>query len=441
MRLLFCTDVTDALSEVDKLMQHVTILAGRILSAINYLRETRLLREDILAHSADAWNAVMGCVRLCAAMAALLGCPLEAAHLLQSHRLIANHFAPDIYPWAHALSLCNKSLQGFAVFGKGNREARKFPLVAITDSTAWTGRSHISFNAEFRAPSSMRFFKRIKIPSIPNFESATLVSSRTEGDETIYLYEVSLAPEERKRTYEYAFEGRSRSGSESERHDDDAMDVDDPVAAAYGVFGFGTRAAAAAAAAPAEAVVGPLVTIVSKGTVLEAEVNFDIRVVTNEFYNNAKENLIRNLNAPLKEYVLRLIHTTVSPSSIPASVKSATTFENLVAAWDAEFRSALDSSECVITEEEIEAAMGGHKRPPCTGTFDIDAADFAGEVQRFNRTEILRVMCCLTAGGRGVIRFCGVSDRPSAVAMVWAVLRGVNDIDWMRRPKVTLRKE
>lgn len=293
----------------------------------------------------------------------------------------------------------------------------------------------------------MRFFKRIKIPSIPNFESATLMSTRTEGDETIYLYEVSLAPEERKRTYGYAFEGRSRSGSESERYDDDAMDVDvdagDPAANAFGVFRFGSRAAtaAAAAAAPVEAVVRPLVTIVPKGIVLEAEVNCDIRVVTNEFYNNARENLIRNLNAPLKEYVLRLIHTTVNPSSIPVSVKSATTFENLVTAWDSAFRSAPDSSECVITEEEIEAAMVGHTRPPCTGTFDIDAADFAGEVQRFNRTEILRLMCCLTAGGRGVIRFCGVSDRPSAVSMVWAVLRGVNDIDWMRRPKVTLRKE
>jgi hypothetical protein len=445
MRLLFCTNVADALSEVDSMMRHVTILAGRIHTAINYLRETRLLREDILAHSADAWNAVMGCVRLCAAMAALLGCPSEAAHFLQSHRLIANHFAPDIYPWAHALSLCNKCLQGFAVFGKGKMRKQKVQLIALEDSSP--DGSFAPFLAEFRAPASIRFYKRLSIPSVSNFCGATLVDSRMEGGEKVYRYQVQLGPEKIKRRFESEFRDRSRSFSGSEREDsgedDDGMEIDEssPVPE-YGVFGFGARAAAAAAtaAAPAEPVVRQMVTTVVKGTVFEADVNFDTRVVTDEFYNNAKENLIRNLNAPLKEYVLRLIHNSTSPS-IPASVKAATTIEAFIAAWDLAFSTAFDSSECIITEEEIEAVMRGHTRPPCTDTLDIDAADFAGEVKRFNRTEILRLMCCLTPGGREVIRFRGISDLPSAVSAVWAALRGVNDIDWMRRPKATLRKE
>ncbi len=94
---------------------------------------------------------------------------------------------------------------------------------------------------------------------------------------------------------------------------------------------------------------------------------------------------------------------------------------------------SLPFAPCNWTEDEIMAVLGGQKRPPCPGVLDMDAPDFFAAVEQFTRDEIARVMCSLSANGRRFLRFRGVTSRPSAVAMVWAILRGVDDRDWMRR--------
>ena len=111
---------------------------------------------------------------------------------------------------------------------------------------------------------------------------------------------------------------------------------------------------------------------------------------------------------------------------------SAPEFDLILNAWDAAVN-LLPFAPCNWTEDEITAVLGGQKRPPCPGVLDMDAPDFFAAVEQFTRDEIARVMCSLSANGRRFLCFRGVTSRPSAVAMVWAILRGVDDRDWMRR--------
>jgi len=211
----------------------------------------------------------------------------------------------------------------------------------------------------------------------------------------------------------------------------------------------------------------------------------------NNIYNETKRNLIDNLRPHLQQYVMKIlklilvknnkltkVKEIVSKSNHSTDQSSAaatckTLFRQLLSAWDEEVEEArtLFDVRCEVSEDEVNTAMQQEwvhatpdtdttvvaaddevedegdtqmmkkkakvsdeslKRPPLSDFLNTDCVDLPTEISRYTRTEIIRIMCILTKGGRDVVRERGVSTRPSAVAMVWAILRGVNDMDWVK---------
>ena len=121
-----------AVATLQQLAASTTDMARRVHSSIEQMRKQRLLREDILAHACKAWKCVMSARAACADFFRLFGRESDAQALSESRRRICNHFAPDIYPWAHPLSFCHGHPGGYAVLDSQdvyNREE--------TDEQAW----------------------------------------------------------------------------------------------------------------------------------------------------------------------------------------------------------------------------------------------------------------------------------------------------------------
>ena len=103
-----------AITTLKRLADSTTTMARRVHRSIQHLRAQRLLREDLLAHACNAWKSVMSARATCASFYRLFGLESEADALIKCSRRLCNHFAPDIYPWAHALSSCHGVTQGYA---------------------------------------------------------------------------------------------------------------------------------------------------------------------------------------------------------------------------------------------------------------------------------------------------------------------------------------
>ena len=153
------------------------------------------------------------------------------------------------------------------------------------------------------------------------------------------------------------------------------------------------------------------------------------------FLEHQRRNLDHLLVKPLKDYVVRMIQQESKSQSIPDSVRNAPDFLSLLAAWDKEIRPySWIGPMTPIALAEIERLMKFHDgRPPVADELDLDAADLPSEIWRYTRTEIAKVMCCLTPAGRTKIRRTNLSDAPSSPALVWAILRGVDDRNWAKR--------
>ena len=149
---------------------------------------------------------------------------------------------------------------------------------------------------------------------------------------------------------------------------------------------------------------------------------------------------------PLKAYVKRMIQEESRSESIPEAVRKAPTFLEMLQEWD-NFQNDAGSVLGMplkprppepmepIPEDEITGILeaGEENRPPVSGELNLDAPDFPQEVRRHTRGEIAKVMCCMTAPGRRYARDAALSDHPTSVAVVWSVLRGVDDRDWIKR--------
>ena len=121
-----------AVDTLNRLAASTTVMARRVHSSIQQMREQRLLREDVLAHACNAWKSVMSARSACAELFRLFGRESDAQALSKSGPRICNHFAPDIYPWAHPLSFCNGNVQGYAVLQGNHAYNRK-----ETDGQPW----------------------------------------------------------------------------------------------------------------------------------------------------------------------------------------------------------------------------------------------------------------------------------------------------------------
>jgi len=186
--ILRVSNTTEAYEVLEKLTNQIKIFALQVHHAIQTLRQQRILREDILAHASYAWNCVMSCVRLTAFLYTFIEPQMEEVHrgrgvgrmttdsssgsgggsssggggggfggvseghlkgeqLLDSIRLLTNHFAPDIYPWAHPISLCHKRLDGYAILSNSLKETSSnidFKILNIIP-TKLNKRRHFSF--------------------------------------------------------------------------------------------------------------------------------------------------------------------------------------------------------------------------------------------------------------------------------------------------------
>lgn len=427
LSLLGCDSVEDALRTVDSVYAEAKAFAVRINAAIESLREIRLLREDILAHASNAWGAAMGCVKACAALYFALGRSDLSNKLGGSHRMIANHFAPDIYPWAHAISLCNRYLTGYAVCGSTRTEQINVTVTATSAATEVSadsadGPRELEFTADIRMPKGVRVEAgSLRLVAMPGLRSCgrcpVLISTRTESEETICTFKFVLCPAEMMaycsnyNTEDYE-EGIDVGGWGAE--DEEKRNVRPRIEHVQG------RSGEISSVAPGQTWAGTVLT--------------SLTVPSREHYENCYAQVVANLNPTLKQYVVDIVRSCAA--AVPKEVREATDFESLLGSWDRTVPGAMEpfAAECVVTDEEIAVAMDGQKRPPCSGFLDIDSPDgLHAAVSRFNRDDVIRIYCLMSKGGRSVVSNSGISARPSAVSMVWAILRGVNDHDWVKR--------
>lgn len=347
-------------------MLHTALAAGvEVSAAVEQLRAARLLREDLLAHAADAWNAINRCLRFVARLAALMGCTKGAQQIWASQRLLCNHFAPDIYPWAHVFACCHRYISGYGVVAVRERQDRTAAMTILSirpDDARFVG------TAEVRLPGKgIQVFSHVRFLNQDDSINATVKERRQD-------------PEELVLTLDFL--------SEHAR--------------------------------------------LAVGSVVQVVLSEDKLVVQPTLYASQLTMTCRNLSKPLQTQVMRLLR---SRPDLPAGMATAPDLISALQIWDSTVAAFIPAygQPCDISEDEVVAAMhGAGKRPPCPGTFDFMAADLPAELQRFTRSEILRVLCCLTPGGRRAVTG-RVSDQPSGLALAWALLRGCDNRDWDRQ--------
>ena len=382
LRFLHAETFTQALTNVCELQQNTITMAAHVHAALEQLRMHRLLRENVLAKASIAWNSVMGCIRICAQMYVLFGQEERGGELWSLQRRVINHFAPDIYPWAYVVSTCNKQVLGFCVIGDEKKEE-----VCLTMKIVDLEPPDVIF-CEISVPKGCALFKSVfgkstpelkagvhEIDDIFQFHLGDLVETRCEGRDIVHVYRTSHLPELVRR----------------------------------------------------------------KRLVMQLCGHLCVRVPSSDFYDHAFKNVQRNLSTPLKAYVLHVLLTCTVEGGLPVElvVTKETRFDEYLSLWDRSVDNIFPRDEpCNISEEEVIALLGNDKRvrprPPCPGILNISAANILEEIQRYTREEIVRTMCFMSRNGRREVLFRGVTDRPSAIAMVFAVLRGVDDRDFIR---------
>jgi len=346
-------------------MLHTALAAGvEVSAAVEQLRAARLLREDLLAHAADAWNAINRCLRFVARLAALMGCTEGAQRIWASQRLLCNHFAPDIYPWAHVFACCHRHISGYGVVAVREKEDRTAAMTIL--SVEPNGAGFVGMG-EVRLPGKgVRVFSKVGFVNQDDSIFARVKERRQDPEELVLTLEI---------TAEHAR--------------------------------------------------------LAVGSATQVVLSEDKLVVQPTLYASQLTMTCRNLSKPLQTQVMRLLR---SRPDLPAGIATAPDLISALQIWDSTVAAAFPYGQpCEISEDEVAAVMhGAGKRPPCPGTFDFLAADLPAELQRFTRSEILRVLCCLTPGGRRALTG-RVSDRPSGLALAWALLRGCDNRDWDRQ--------
>eukprot|EP00047_Mylnosiga_fluctuans_P006582 m.247823 g.247823 ORF g.247823 m.247823 type:complete len:885 (-) comp15532_c0_seq1:144-2798(-) len=392
LRLLRAATPAIAISHVEQLVGNANTLAGRIHNALQCLRAEHLLHEDLLAHAANAWNHVSACVRLCGHLCFLLGDAARGQALLDSQRRLCNHFAPDIYPWAHVVSCCNRWISGFGMMANERQDTAVVNMRVVKYHT-------VALPA--RAP--------VAPPPAPA-RGARRAAAAGPADELSHL-----------KPDDIVLVGRL-PGTDKFIH-----------ASATTKNGDASVSRLFVAPDGADLFVLCAMERAREGKTLSVKLTTSVPERTAELYKSAHENVIRNLSRPMKNYVMRILRTCAAlPDKL--RVLPSTSFDAYLAVWDAYIARHLPpASPFAVSEADIAAARGSSDRPPCFDMLDLTAPDIFKEIERFTGTEIVRTLCCLSPRGRDVIRFRGVTAYPTAVAMVFAILRGVDDRDYMRR--------